>query len=64
MNQIKGDAKKNVTTTVKMNTAAFCILYGLAKLIKGFLILQKAIQTISIGFANSTLHFDECFRQN
>ena len=46
-----------------MNIAVFrgynCILYGLVKLITESLTLQKAIKTVFIGFANSTLHFDE-----
>ena len=51
--------QKNVTTSVKMNIAAFrgynCTLYGIVKLITEFLAFQKAIQTIFIGFAKSTL---------
>ena len=47
-----GDAKKNVTTIVKMNIAAFrgyiCILNCLEKFIAKFLTYQKAIKTISI----------------
>ena len=61
----KGWCKKNVTTIAKMNIAAFrgyeCILYWLIKLSSEFLRFQKATQTIFIGFAYSTLHFDEYF---
>ena len=48
-----------------MNIAVFrgynCILYGLVKLITESLTLQKAIKTVFIGFANSTLYFDDFF---
>ena len=57
--------QKKFTTIVKMSIAAFRgyngRLYGLVKLITLFLTFQKAIQTIFIGFANSTVHFDEFF---
>ena len=49
---------------VKMSMAVFrgynCVLYALVKLITGFLMFKKAIQTIFIGFTNYKLHFDEC----
>ena len=62
---IKGWCKKNDTTIVKINIAAFsdynCILYWLVKLITEFLSFQKAIQTIFIGFIDLVAQIYEHF---
>ena len=62
----KGWCKKNVTTIMKMSIVLFsgyiCTLYWLVRFIIEFLTFQEAIQTIFIGFAICTLHFDEFFR--
>ena len=64
----KGWCKINVTTHMKMNIVAFrgyiCTLYWPVRLIIEFLTFQEAFQTIFMGFAKSTLHFDEFFWQN
>ena len=61
----KGWCKKNDTTIVKINIAAFsdynCILYWLVKLITEFLSFQKAIQTIFIGFIDLVAQIYEHF---
>ena len=60
--------QKNVTTIVEVNIAAYrgyiCMLNWLKKFITKFLMFQKDIQTISIGFEYSTFHFDEVLWQN
>ena len=64
-NKSKGWCKKKFQTFIKINITAFrgykWILYWLVKLISEFLAVHKAIKTLFIGFANSTLHFDIFF---
>ena len=63
----KGWCKKNYTTIVKMNIAAFrgynCILYWLVKLITEISTFQKAILTIFVVSGNAALQFDKIFWQ-